>query len=101
MLYLHLYDVFGDPNYLQMAHGYVKQSLNSLSKHSITFLCGDGGPLAVAAVVHHKMNNEKQAEDPAFGTAYSPNQLMHKSDYVPGVLTYTRLDLPQIEAFLI
>lgn len=63
MLYLHLYDVFGDPAYLQMAHGYVKQSLNSLSKHSITFLCGDGGPLAAAAVVHHKMNNEKQAEE--------------------------------------
>lgn len=63
LLYLHLYDVFGDPAYLQMAHGYVKQSLNSLSKRSITFLCGDAGPLAVGAVVYHKMNNEKQAED--------------------------------------
>ncbi|XP_030883096.1 glutathione S-transferase LANCL1 [Leptonychotes weddellii] len=63
LLYLHLYDVFGDPAYLQMAHGYVKQSLNSLTKRSITFLCGDAGPLAVGAVVYHKMNNEKQAED--------------------------------------
>lgn len=63
MLYLHLYDVFGDPGYLQMAHTYVKQGLNCLSKRSITFLCGDAGPLAVAAVVYHKMNNEKQAED--------------------------------------
>ncbi|KAB1278707.1 LanC-like protein 1, partial [Camelus dromedarius] len=63
VLYLQLYDVFGDPAYLQMAHGYVKQSLNCLSKRSITFLCGDAGPLAVAAVVYHKMNNEKQAED--------------------------------------
>ncbi|KAB0396093.1 hypothetical protein E2I00_003679, partial [Balaenoptera physalus] len=43
-------DVFGDPTYLQMAHGYVKQSLNCLTKHSITFLCRDRGPLAVAAV---------------------------------------------------
>nr|KAF6336780.1 LanC like 1 [Myotis myotis] len=63
VLYLHLYDVFGDPAYLQMAHSYVKQSLNCLSKRSITFLCGDAGPLAVAAVVYHKMSNEKQAED--------------------------------------
>lgn len=63
LLYLHLHDVFGDPAYLQMAHRYVKQSLNSLTKRSITFLCGDAGPLAVGAVVYHKMNNEKQAED--------------------------------------
>nr|KAF6495583.1 LanC like 1 [Rousettus aegyptiacus] len=63
VLYLHLHDVFGDPAYLQMAHGYVKQSLNCLSKRSITFLCGDAGPLAVAAVVYHKMHNEKQADD--------------------------------------
>uniref|UniRef100_A0A2K5ED46 Glutathione S-transferase LANCL1 n=1 Tax=Aotus nancymaae TaxID=37293 RepID=A0A2K5ED46_AOTNA len=46
-----------------MAHSYVKQSLNCLTKRSITFLCGDAGPLAVAAVLYHKMNNEKQAED--------------------------------------
>ncbi|KAK2108544.1 Glutathione S-transferase lancl1 [Saguinus oedipus] len=63
VLYLHLYDVFGDSAYLQMAHSYVKQSLNCLTKRSITFLCGDAGPLAVAAVLYHKMNNEKQAED--------------------------------------
>ncbi|XP_060049955.1 glutathione S-transferase LANCL1 isoform X2 [Erinaceus europaeus] len=63
LLYLHLYDLFGDPAYLQMAHGYIKQSLSCLSKRSITFLCGDAGPLAVAAVLYHKMNNEKQAED--------------------------------------
>ncbi|XP_049640115.1 glutathione S-transferase LANCL1 [Suncus etruscus] len=63
LLYLHLYDLFEDPAYLQMAHNYVKQGLNCLSKRSITFLCGDAGPLAVAAVVYHRMNQEKQAED--------------------------------------
>jgi hypothetical protein len=46
-----------------MAHSYVKQSLNCLSRRSITFLCGDAGPLAVAAVLYHKMNSEKQAEE--------------------------------------
>ena len=46
-----------------MAHGSVKQSLNCLTKRSITLLCGASGPLAVAAVEHNKMNCEKQAED--------------------------------------
>ena len=63
VIYLHLHNVFGDPAYLQMAHSYVKQSLNCLSRRSITFLCGDAGPLAVAAVLYHKMNSEKQAEE--------------------------------------
>uniref|UniRef100_A0A6I8N884 Glutathione S-transferase LANCL1 n=1 Tax=Ornithorhynchus anatinus TaxID=9258 RepID=A0A6I8N884_ORNAN len=62
-LYLHLYNVYGDPGYLHTAHDYVKKSLSCLTKRSITFLCGDAGPLAVAAVVFHKLQNEKQAED--------------------------------------
>ncbi|XP_068931323.1 glutathione S-transferase LANCL1 isoform X4 [Petaurus breviceps papuanus] len=63
LLYLHLYDVYGDPVYLQMSHEYVKKSLCSLTKRTITFLCGDAGPLAVGAVVYHRMGNEKQSED--------------------------------------
>ncbi|KAG8521033.1 Glutathione S-transferase LANCL1, partial [Galemys pyrenaicus] len=87
VLYLHLYDVFGDPAYLQKAHGYVKQSLNYLSKRSITFLCGDAGPLAVSAVVYHKMNDERQAED-------CITRLMHlkKIDpHAPNELLYGRI----------
>uniref|UniRef100_A0A8D0H8A4 Glutathione S-transferase LANCL1 n=1 Tax=Sphenodon punctatus TaxID=8508 RepID=A0A8D0H8A4_SPHPU len=63
LLYLHLYDVYGDPSYLQVAQEYVKKSLSCLTKRSITFMCGDAGPLAVGAVVYHKLRNEKQAED--------------------------------------
>ncbi|NWR21678.1 LANC1 protein, partial [Emberiza fucata] len=63
LLYLHLFDVYGDPAYLQVAHEYVKKSLRCLTRRSITFLCGDAGPLAVAAVVYHKLQNQKQAED--------------------------------------
>nr|XP_034994657.1 glutathione S-transferase LANCL1 isoform X3 [Zootoca vivipara] len=63
LLYLHLYNVYGDPSFLQMAQEYVKKSLSCLTKRSITFLCGDAGPLAVAAVVFHKLQNDKQAED--------------------------------------
>lgn len=63
LLYLHLHDVYGDPAYLQVAHEYVKKSLSCLTKRSITFLCGDAGPLAVAAVVYHKLQNQKQSKD--------------------------------------
>ncbi|KAJ7345212.1 hypothetical protein JRQ81_001162 [Phrynocephalus forsythii] len=63
LLYLHLHEVYGDPSYLHMAQEYVKRSLSCLTKRSITFLCGDAGPLAVAAVVYFKLQNEKQAED--------------------------------------
>ncbi|XP_038604958.1 glutathione S-transferase LANCL1 [Tachyglossus aculeatus] len=62
-LYLHLYNVYGDAGHLHTAHDYIKKSLSCLTKRSITFLCGDAGPLAVAAVVFHKLQNEKQAED--------------------------------------
>ncbi|XP_039351116.1 glutathione S-transferase LANCL1 isoform X1 [Mauremys reevesii] len=62
VLYLHLYDVYGDPSYLQIAEAYAKKSLNCLTKRSITFLCGDAGPLAVAAVVYHKLRDERQSE---------------------------------------
>ena len=63
LLYLHLYDVYGDPAYLQVAHEYMKKSLSCLTRRSITFLCGDAGPLAVAAVIYHKLQNPKQSED--------------------------------------
>lgn len=63
VLYLHLHDVYGDPAYLHVAHEYVKKSLSCLTRRSITFLCGDAGPLAVAAVIYHKLQNHKQSED--------------------------------------
>ncbi|NXH16977.1 LANC1 protein, partial [Bucco capensis] len=63
LLYLHLSDVYGDPAYLQAAHAYVKRSLSCMTKQSVTFLCGDAGPLAVAAVIYHKLQNHKQSEE--------------------------------------
>uniref|UniRef100_K7G404 Glutathione S-transferase LANCL1 n=1 Tax=Pelodiscus sinensis TaxID=13735 RepID=K7G404_PELSI len=62
LLYLHLYDVYGEPSYLQVAEAYAKKSLSCLTRRSITFLCGDAGPLAVAAVVYHKVQDKTQSE---------------------------------------
>lgn len=63
LLYLHLFDIHGDGSFLQHAQSYVTKSLNCLTKRWITFLCGDAGPLAVAAVVYHKLGRERDAED--------------------------------------
>ncbi|KAM6080275.1 glutathione S-transferase LANCL1 [Theristicus caerulescens] len=87
LLYLHLYDVYGDPAYLQVAHEYVKKSLSCLTRRSVTFLCGDAGPLAVAAVVYHKLQNEKQSEDCITRLLH-----LHKLDpRVPDELLYGRM----------
>ncbi|GCB76450.1 hypothetical protein scyTo_0017467 [Scyliorhinus torazame] len=62
LLYLHLYDIYGDQSFLQKALQYVNKSLKFLSGRVVTFLCGDGGPLAVAAVVHHKLQQTQESD---------------------------------------
>lgn len=34
-----------------------------LNGRKVTFLCGDAGPLAVGAVVHHKLNNTTDSKE--------------------------------------
>ncbi|KAJ8255210.1 hypothetical protein GJAV_G00202310 [Gymnothorax javanicus] len=63
LLYLHLSDVFGEPSFLQRALEYVSRSLKCLTKRWVTFLCGDAGPLAVAAVLYHRLQRPQEAED--------------------------------------
>uniref|UniRef100_A0A8C9FZD3 Glutathione S-transferase LANCL1 n=1 Tax=Pavo cristatus TaxID=9049 RepID=A0A8C9FZD3_PAVCR len=87
VLYLHLHDVYGDPAYLHVAHEYVKKSLSCLTRRSITFLCGDAGPLAVAAVIYHKLQDHKQSEDCITRLLH-----LHKVDpRVPDELLYGRM----------
>lgn len=62
LLYLHLHGVFGEPSYLQRALDYVSRSL-SLTGRWITFLCGDAGPLAIAAVVYHRLQRNQEADE--------------------------------------
>ncbi|MBN3324265.1 LANC1 protein, partial [Atractosteus spatula] len=63
LLYLHLYNVYGESSFLQKALDYVSRSLRCLTRRWVTFLCGDAGPLAVAAVVYHKLQRKQEAED--------------------------------------
>ena len=64
LLYLHLHEVFGDSSFLQRALEHVSRSLKCLTRrHDVTFLCGDGGPLAVAAVVYHRLQRAPEAQE--------------------------------------
>ncbi|KAG8572618.1 hypothetical protein GDO81_012106 [Engystomops pustulosus] len=63
LLYLQLYRVTKDQAHLQRSLDYAKRILRNLNGRRFTFLCGDAGPLAVAAVVHHKLQNEVESKD--------------------------------------
>ncbi|XP_048832836.1 lanC-like protein 2 isoform X2 [Brienomyrus brachyistius] len=63
LLYLQLHRLTHDSGHLQRALDHVKRTLRNLNGRRVTFLCGDAGPLAVGAVVHHKLNNHTESED--------------------------------------
>lgn len=63
LLYLQLHRVTHETSHLQRALDYVKRSMRILNGRKVTFLCGDAGPLAVGAVVHHKLNNTADSKD--------------------------------------
>ncbi|KAL8165676.1 UNVERIFIED_CONTAM: LanC-like protein 2 [Gekko kuhli] len=63
LLYLQLYRVTGEKHNLQRALDYVKRTLRNLNGRRVTFLCGDAGPLAVGAVVYHKLNIEDESKE--------------------------------------
>ncbi|KAM4027678.1 lanC-like protein 2 [Anomaloglossus baeobatrachus] len=63
LLYLQMYRVTKDQAHLQRSLDYVKRILRNLNGRRVTFLCGDAGPLAVGAVVHHKLQNQAESKD--------------------------------------
>ncbi|XP_076047599.1 glutathione S-transferase LANCL1-like isoform X3 [Oratosquilla oratoria] len=63
LLYLNLADILRDETYLQKAVPIVEKSLKSLRGRRLSFLCGDPGPLAVGAVLYHKLNMTRESRD--------------------------------------
>lgn len=63
LLYLQLHRVTQEASHLQRALDYVKRALRNLNGRRVTFLCGDAGPLAVGAVVHHRLQNQADSQD--------------------------------------
>ncbi|XP_032499304.1 lanC-like protein 2 isoform X4 [Phocoena sinus] len=63
LLYLQLYRVTCDQTYLLRSLDYVKRTLRNLNGRRVTFLCGDAGPLAVGAVVYHKLRSDYESQE--------------------------------------
>uniref|UniRef100_G1KTY8 LanC like glutathione S-transferase 2 n=1 Tax=Anolis carolinensis TaxID=28377 RepID=G1KTY8_ANOCA len=63
LLYLQMYRVTTEPSDLQRSLDYVKRILRNLNGRRVTFLCGDAGPLAVGAVVYHKLKNDTESKE--------------------------------------
>lgn len=63
LLYLQLHRVTHEASHLQRALDYVKRTLRNLNGRRVTFLCGDAGPLAVGAVIHHRLQNHSESQE--------------------------------------
>uniref|UniRef100_A0A672GWT5 Glutathione S-transferase LANCL1 n=1 Tax=Salarias fasciatus TaxID=181472 RepID=A0A672GWT5_SALFA len=88
LLYLQLHDVFRDPSFLQRALEHVSRGLKCLTRRrDVTFLCGDAGPLAVAAAVYHRLQRPAEADEcvtrllryhqAARGSAALPDEMLY------------------------
>lgn len=65
-MYHHLYTDFDDSQnktfYLFKAVELIKKTLKNLNQRSLTFLCGDAGPLAVGAVIFKADGQEDESD---------------------------------------
>ncbi|KAK7494624.1 hypothetical protein BaRGS_00014022 [Batillaria attramentaria] len=67
LLFLHLHKVFGSSgtgtSYLETAVGYLQPALRHLNSGVYTFLCGDAGTLALAAVAYSRCGDERTSKE--------------------------------------
>ncbi|XP_036419934.1 glutathione S-transferase LANCL1 [Colossoma macropomum] len=91
LLYLHLHTVYGDSAYLQRALDHVSRSLRCLTHGRVTFLCGDVGPLAVAAVVYHRLQRPQEAEECIQRLLQLHSSVVKSSGSLPNELLYGRV----------
>ena len=62
-LYLHMFGITDNKQYLETAVDYIKHFLRHLKGRKLSFLCGDAGPLALGAVIYHKLGNDTASKD--------------------------------------
>ena len=61
LLYYHLSQIFSDQRneYLSKAKDLVRKALGHADHRVVTFICGEPGALAIAAVLSHHFGDEK------------------------------------------
>ncbi|KTF90990.1 hypothetical protein cypCar_00033408, partial [Cyprinus carpio] len=90
LLYLQLYRVTQEASHLQRALDYVKRALRNLNGRRVTFLCGDGGPLAVGAVVHHHLKNQTESQECLTKLLQLQRSVLSPDSDIPDELLYGR-----------
>ncbi|XP_023682407.1 glutathione S-transferase LANCL1-like [Paramormyrops kingsleyae] len=90
LLYLHLHRTFGEITFLQRALDYACRSLQSLTGRWATFLCGDAGPLAVAAVVFHRLQRRQEADE-CLSRLLHYHQFIMRGEGLPDELLFGRI----------
>ncbi|XP_028425322.1 lanC-like protein 2 [Perca flavescens] len=90
LLYLQLYRTSREATHLQRALDYVKRTMRILNGRKVTFLCGDAGPLAVGAVVYHKLNNTADSQDCLSRLLQLQGSVLAPDSEMPDELLYGR-----------
>lgn len=93
LLYLKLAsaDAARKDEFLNTAVGYVEKYLPTLRGKRISFLCGDAGPLAIAAILYHQLGMESESES-AIRTLQKMNRnALDLESGVPDELLYGRV----------
>ncbi|XP_064338389.1 lanC-like protein 2 isoform X3 [Camelus dromedarius] len=90
LLYLQLYRVTCDQTYLLRSLDYVKRTLRNLNGRRVTFLCGDAGPLAVGAVVYHKLKSDCESQECITKLLQLQRSIVCRESDLPDELLYGR-----------
>ncbi|KAI5934339.1 LanC-like protein 2 [Manis javanica] len=90
LLYLQLYRVTCDQTYLLRSLDYVKRTLRNLNGRKVTFLCGDAGPLAVGAVVYHKLKSDCESQECISKLLQLQRTIVCQDSELPDELLYGR-----------
>lgn len=104
LMYLQLYDVYGKEEYLKKAKHYIREPSTNLKGRKSSFIAGDGGPLAIAAVIYDKLGKKQKSKEfidrlvslhPTIHDESMPNELMNGRAGYLYALMYIRRHLGQ------
>lgn len=89
-LYLHLAQCRGDSSYMKKASSLLKNALRHLKGRRHTFLCGDTGPLALAAVLYHREGDSDMAKDCISRIKRMKEDVLNPASGLPDEILYGR-----------
>ncbi|KAG8559088.1 hypothetical protein GDO81_017235 [Engystomops pustulosus] len=91
LLYLHLSEVYREQSFLLRAQEYASKALRSIQRRDVTFLCGQAGPYAVAAVILYKLGSHKEADECISRVLQMHSAVLKLDSRLPDELLYGRM----------